>query len=551
MKPHNNDLDIRTDVVVVGSGASGATLAHEVASSGLSVVVVEKGDWLARDALAEDELLWKTRLAYQPEDERFPTWFARTNKDSFRRTNVGSPYYLVGGGTVIYAAASWRFREADFRKKTRFGSIDGATLADWPIKYQDLEPYYTRAERELGVSGLSGEDPTEPFRSHDFLDPPIALDRFSKKLREAGKKLGLNSFHIPLAIKSTDDPKSGSMGCQTSGWCSGYPCQFGAKSSADLRIFPQAIATGRCQILTKTAAIRIETTPEGLCSGIVCHDMQTNRQFFIGAKVVVLAASAIQTARLLLFSTSRFFPNGLANSSGMVGKNLMFHLTQKQRALFPEEFPFRLNKLIGFNDYYDPDFHKDPWVNFCSIHAGSRWGPLKFAQQSHGWGTSFIESIADTYPHTMMLQIMIEDLPQESNRVVLHETDIDAFGVPRAKVIHQYHQSDRAAATVTLTRARQILEASGAVRLWDEDIPHDVTDDYTYHIMGTCRFGHTDRDSVLNKFCQAHSVKNLFVIDGSWLPTCGGLNPTLTYQANGYRVGEYIVREAQKLGLGG
>lgn len=271
-------MDIETDVCIVGSGASGAIMAKELAVAGFQVAVVEKGDWLVRDELAEDELLWKMRLAHQPEEERSPTWFGEERAGPFHRAPVGPAFCLVGGGTVLYAGASWRLREADFKKRSRYGPMSGVSLADWPIDYSDLEPYYTRAEEELGISGVAGEDPTEPPRSRDVLDPPIDLDDFSESLMRSGAAMGLKPFHLPLAIRSEDDPESGTLGCQKGGWCSGYPCQFGSKSSVDVRILPRALATGRCKVLARTAALKVEVDKRGLCSGVLCQHAGTGNR---------------------------------------------------------------------------------------------------------------------------------------------------------------------------------------------------------------------------------------------------------------------------------
>ncbi len=532
------------DICIVGSGAGGAVAAKQLVEAGYRVVMIEKGVERddpeiadnSRPPKAEDELIHKSWRIYEKDEYDDPTYFSRDGLEQERATKIGGTYDLVGGGTVLYAGAAWRFRREDFKKKSIYGEVPGASVVDWPIDYDDIERSYTEVESLLRISGNPLEDPTDPARSDlSSVLPPLAMDEYSERLLRKGRSIGLKPFKMPITI----DPRV----CQRLGMCSGYPCAFSAKGSVDVRIIETLKKnTEKFNLRPSLLALRVEHNSRGQCSGVLCKNLLTAQTEFISSRIVILAASAIQTARILLNSDTNMYPDGLGNINGLVGKNLMFHIYSKQLGVFNRDFKFRLNKLIAFHDFYFPAQHGEGFINHCSIQSGSKWGPIKYAKKarSPNWGKAFAERVFDEYRRTELLQAAIEDLPREENRVTLHDKT-DMYGMRAPKVIHKYHEMDIEALQYGLSKCAVILQGLGAEIKEYSKAHSDISENYTYHLMGTCRMGHTENDSVLNKYCQSYAVKNLFVVDGSVFPTSAAVNPTLTIQANSHRVAQHII----------
>ncbi|MBI3893635.1 MAG: GMC family oxidoreductase [Candidatus Wallbacteria bacterium] len=537
-----------TSVCIIGSGAAGGVLAWALARAGVDVVVLERGKPAKRDETAEDELLQVIRRSHQPPVERDGTVVVEpTARAEGEPTRVGQAYYLLGGGTILYAAASWRLRPDDLRKRSRYGTVPGSELVDWPLTYQDLEPWYTMAEKEIGVSGKSGADPTEPPRSFDHLMAPLDEDPFSARLAAAARKMGLRPFPIPTAISSRNDAYLGTNQCQYCGWCSGYTCLFYAKNSVDITVIPKALKTGRARVLTDSYATRIETDPRGRASAVIYRETATGAEKRLAVGAVCLAAGGVQSPRLLLMSASKQFPDGLANRSGLVGRYLMFHIEGRRTAVFDQAFDFVLTKKVGVHDWYFPA-KTDAWINHCSIQSGSRRGPLRFALSREGWGEDYEAALARDFPRTQQLQAMVEDLPQLANRIELDSGRKDPEGYPLPRITHRYHEMDRLALVHSQERMGALLQAAGGKLVDTAEAHTNITGAYTYHLMGTCRMGTDPKDSVVDRDCRFHDVPNLFVADSSFFPTSGGLNPTLTIQANAFRVADYIVKHRKELG---
>src|SRR6266481_2680502 len=319
------------DFVVVGSGAAGGILAKELSTNGFRVVVLEQGPYLTEADFThnEIEILALDKLTNHPKLQ--PNTFRKTPDEKAKPQRALVYGRCVGGTSVHFTANFWRFHEIDFIERSKTGLIPGTTFADWPITYAELEPYYTKVEWEIGVSGLADASPFDPPRSKPYPMPPLPVKSSGVIFERAARKLGLHPFPAPLAIAS--QPFRGRPACVHCGFCMGFGCEARAKSSTLFTMIPEAEATGRCEVRAASYVFRVETDSAGRTTGVHYFDAE-KRQHFQKARAVVLSANGAETARLLLNSTSNRFPHGLANSSGMVGKHLMFNQGAGVHAVF-------------------------------------------------------------------------------------------------------------------------------------------------------------------------------------------------------------------------
>lgn len=524
------------DILVVGSGAGGGPVAFKLAHNGIQVTLLEKGEAWSRELNPEDELAEIHLERHRPSAEADPTVVKSVAGDLITNASrVGQAFYLTGGGTVRYTATSWRLRKQDFLKKSIYGSIDGANIVDWPLSYEELEPYYTEAEQVIGVSGKANTDPTEPARSAPYPMPPLKEDAFQQTLTRGAVKLGWKPFPIPVAIHSQQSNERGASQCMQCGFCSGFPCRFMAKSSMDVVLYPKLATKKNFKIQSLSYVTKIVFDKKSnLVSGVEYLNLRTGKADFIGCRVLILALSAIQTTRLLLNSD---FPN----TNGLLGKNLMFHLEAKLSAIFKEQkFHQQYYKKVGIHDFYLPG-KTDSFRNHRSIQSGSKAPPIAFAASQKGFGIDFIKTMQRDFLRTQEVQCMVEDLPQLNNQVTLSQQHKDPWGIPAPQIQHNYHEHDRLAVMSAVEQARKLLEAAGGEQIQGpKEAPRNITDRYTWHLMGTARMGTDPEQSVVNKDGQAHKVKNLFISDGSVFPTSGGLNPTLTIQALSFRMADRL-----------
>ena len=311
----------QVDFVVIGAGGAGGVMAKELSTAGFQVVVLEQGPYLREKDFTYDELRIRDTPALVNDHALQPNTFRKTEQDKAVLAPAISYGRCVGGGTVHYTATHWRFREIDFVERSRLGPIAGTGFDDWPITYADLEPYYTKAEWDMGYSGLGGATPFEPPRSKPYPLPPLPVKSSGVLMDRAAKKLGLHTSPVPMAILS--QPYKGRQGCVHCGFCEWFGCKVGAKSSSAASVIPMAEKTGRCEIRPNSYVREISTDKNGRVTGVVYFDSQ-KKEVVQKAKAVVLCANGSETPRLLLLSKSSQFPNGLANSSGVVGKYLMW-----------------------------------------------------------------------------------------------------------------------------------------------------------------------------------------------------------------------------------
>jgi choline dehydrogenase-like flavoprotein len=532
------------DFAIVGSGAAGGIIAKELSTAGYSVVVLEQGPRLTESQFDHDEFgaFMQSKNVNNPQIQ--PHTFRPGPTDKARRAQTLIYGRLVGGSNAHFTANFWRLRPSDFNEASRLGGVPGTMLADWPIDYQELEPYYTKAEWELGVSGEPG--PFDPPRSRPYPMPPLPVKSSGVLLERGARALGLHPQSSQMAINS--QPYHGRPACQHCGFCTFFMCEFRAKSTSMATMLPLAEATGRCEIRADSYVARIETGPDGRAAGVAYFDARRQIQLQ-RAKAVVLCANGAETPRLLLNSHSSRFPHGLANSSGMVGKSLMFNTYFGVYAQF--EHP--LNEYKGVqNSRMVLDFYEtDPRRGFYGGGGiDARFGkyPILFAlgglpHDAPAWGEDFARALAEQYTRTMFFGTHGTSLPLEANSIAIDPDLKDAWGLPCMRVTYKDHADDLKNAQFLASHAQQIAEAAGARKTWLEPIQPQTM---AVHLLGTCRMGNDPRTSIVDKFHRAHDVRNLFICDGSSLVTSTRGQPTETISALAFRAGEHMADFAKR-----
>ncbi|HSU14018.1 GMC family oxidoreductase [Longimicrobium sp.] len=510
------------DAVVVGSGFGGCMAALELVDAGWRVLMLERGGWVERGPHN-----WTGEGAFV----RTPYYAADTAFDLRHASQVSSQNLCtcVGGPSVFYGGASFRFRERDFDAAPE---IVGGTGAAWPVDYAALEPFYTRAERLLGVAGEAGVDPTEPPRSAPYPQPPSRLSGASRRMAEAMRSLGLHPFRIPLAINHAAAEGAVCQACTT---CDTFACAVSAKNDLAVRVLPHLLAGGM-EIRPGTVATRVLVDGER-ATGVECVDKASGEKMVFRAGTVVLAAGALATPHLLLASgLEKMNPAGDA-----VGRYLMRHCNAMTFGVFPRR-PNPENehhKQMAVHDFY-----------FGSPEPGAPAGPLGNMQQIMGPQPSLIGHVLPKWmkwavrlaevPASRLTGILsiAEDQPRAENRVRLDPERTDAYGVPRMVVEHDYTARDLAARRFMIRKAKQILRRAGALFCVNWDVS-------TFsHAVGTVRMGEDESTSPLDSECRFRGVEGLYVTDGSVFPTSAGVNPSLTIAANALRVGRLIARGA-------
>lgn len=529
------------DFVIVGSGAAGGVLARELSCADFSVVVLEQGPWLSERDFSHDSL----DNRYHPErrldnDTTLQPQMRRANDtETARHRQFANFGRVVGGGTVHFAANYWRFPESEFQLATRKGVPDGSSVADWPISYKDLEPYYTKVDWEIGVSGKSG-NPFEAPRSRDYPLPPLPIKCEGVLCERGAKKLGWLAWPSPLAILSR--PYRGRAACVGCGLCVRHGCEVQAKSSTLVAMIPGAVATRRCEIRPHSYVRKIEMSSSGRATGVTYFDKDRKEQFQ-RAKVVVLSANGVETPKLLLLSATSAFPNGLANSSGEVGRNFMTNVAGHSNALFEHD----VNGWKGAgNSRMIFDFFETP--SALGLYGGggialNSQGTLPTGGSWPGeprWGSEWKKRARDYFTKRVSAGGSCTQLPVATNRVDLDPVEKDAWGLAAPRLTFTPHPLDRKLAEWMGARGRELLEAAGAAKVSEVGVATLVSQ----HLLGTCRMGTDPTKSVVNADHRAHDVPNLFMVDGSSFVTSGPA-PTLTIQALAFRAADRIAHLAK------
>jgi choline dehydrogenase-like flavoprotein len=535
------------DFVVVGSGAAGGVMARELSQAGFTVLVFEQGPRFSPADFEHDELKYFFLNGITVDPALSPQSFRKDPQAAARTTSPVQPALyarLVGGSSNHFTANYWRFHEIDFNERSVLGAIPGTGFADWPISYSELEPYYTKVEWEVGVSGLAHASPFDPPRSKPYPMPPMPVKSSGVLLERGARKLGLHPFPAPMAIAS--QPYRGRPACVHCGFCMGFGCEARAKSSALYTMIPEAEATGRCEVRAHSYVYNVATDAGGRATGVHYFD-GNKREHFQKARAVVLSANGAETARLLLNSTSSRFAQGLANSSGLVGKYLMFNQGASAHAVFEHELneykSAQVTRLL--HDFYESD-PKRGFYGGGGIDARINPQPAIWAMSAGGdlpgWGAD-LKARIEAFPRSMVAAGHSTSLAVESNSVSIDPALKDAWGVPAIRVTYKDHPDDLAFARFLQDRQVEIMQAAGAQKVWRDAVQES---EWTVHLLGTCRMGDDPATSVVDKYHRTHDVRNLFLCDGSSFVTSGRGQPTMTIQALAFRAADHIGQFAKR-----
>ena len=527
------------DVLVIGAGGSGGAFAWSLSDAGIQVVCLEQGDWVAPhafpSALDEWELHRLTDMSPDPN--------VRAQRQDYPVNNDESPiaplmYNAVGGSTIHWSAHFPRFHPSDFRVRSLDGVAD-----DWPISYSQLERFFDLNDRMMGVSGVRGDPayPPKPERQ----TPPIPLGALGETIVKGFEKLGWHWWPSDSAIITR--PYQGRAACNNCGPCD-IGCYQGAKASTDLTYWPRALENGAV-LRTRSRVREITVGRDGLADGAVYYDDQ-GRVREQKARIVVIACNGVGTPRLLLNSKSALFPDGLANSSGLVGKNLMFHPYAMVTGLFDEVlegYKGPIGCVILSQEFYETDPARG-FVRGYTFQVVRSSGPANTAMSGQGglpvpWGMDHHRLFKERFGRTVTLCVIGDDLPEEHNRITLDPELSDSDGIPAPKVTYTLSDNSRRMLDHGIARATEVLEASGAHQV----LVNPLLRPAGWHLMGTARMGTDPAGSVVDASGRCHDVKNLFIIDGSIFVTAGAVNPTPTIQALALYIADQLKRNGRTL----
>jgi choline dehydrogenase-like flavoprotein len=509
------------DVLIIGAGASGAAMAWSLADTKMRILCLEQGDWTKPTDFPANGRDWEARrytdFDISPNRRARDTDYPIDDDNSVMKV---ANFNGVGGGTIFWTAHFPRLHPSDFRVRSLDGVAD-----DWPISYWDLEPYFDQNDRITGVAGLAG-DPGVPPRHPPM--PPVPLGRSGMRYGQAMNRLGWHWWPSDIAIATTD--YEGRAKCINLGHCT-PGCAQGAKASTDITYWPQAIRAG-VELRTRCRVREITTNAEGMATGVIYYDAE-GQENFQPAEVVILACNGIGTPRLLLNSASSRHPAGLANSSGLVGKNLMLHPWPQVRGYVEDEMDGDRGSMTSLwsKQFYETDPNRG-FVRGYTMQFARGVGLVSEAVQSSSvghlpWGREHHRVYREVVNRRLMVNLACEDLPEEHNRVSIDPVLKDSSGIPAPRIDYTISENTARMMAHGIARATEILEAAGAKNIYTSRTALNSPG----HLLGTCRMGNDPDRSVVNAWGRSHDVKNLFIVDGSIWVTSGGVNPTSTIQA--------------------
>jgi choline dehydrogenase-like flavoprotein len=542
------------DAIIIGTGAAGGIVAGVLAEAGKHILLLERGAALSFSEVGRDHLRNQRLSIYGhnagPELEGNPRVFVDPSGNE-RTVQPHEPDYhnnaaCVGGGTRVYGAQAWRFMPADFRMASTYGVPEGSSLADWPLTYDDLEPFYERAEWELGVAGDSQALRNHIPRRRDYPLPPVPPSPQTSALSRGAQQLGWTTSRVPLLINTV--PYGGREACIECKYCVGFACPTDAKNGPHNTMIPRALATGHCKLVTGAMAERIETTARGTVNGVSYFVQEGDRvaAHTAKSKVVIVSGGAIESARLLLNSQSIQHPNGLGNEYDQVGRNLQGHLYPRAYGVMPEKIftgvgPGVTLATTQFN-------HDNPGIIGGGMLADDFIKPpIDFWYDSlppdlPRWGLANKRFMRDNYTRVLHVRGPVQDIPSPDGRVTIDQGVRDRWGIPVARLSGTTHPATVAAAEFMRARGEEWLRASGCETIWSASPGLKLSGGQ--HQAGTCRMGDDPKTSVTDQWGRVHNHDNLFVVDGSLHVTNGGFNPVLTIMALAFRSADHIASAA-------
>lgn len=557
------------DICVIGSGAGGGPVAYELAINGYNVAVIEKGPWIKTSDFTKDEIVATRRDVYTPQLIDEPQVIEQKDSDGSwvekSTYDTGISYWngnMVGGSTNLMSGYFHRMKPADFKLLSTYGPIKGANIVDWPISYDDLEPYYDKVEKIIGVSGkVVKHNYLEPRSETNFPYPPLAENIVSSWLDKGANELGYKLVPVPRAILST--PEKNRHSCYYSNFCGSYGCSSNAKGSSRVALLDKAIKTGKCTIIPNAKVYRLDTDDTDKIISAYYYDQKGIKRG-IEADIFVIACQAVETSRLLLMSKSSRFPVGLGNNNGLVGKNLIFsaggtgsgkfrydQLSEEQASMIRTPGLFVNRAIQNWYEINDKDIFskkiKGGTVDFLFEHANGISRAIRNKKDDKGnliYGSKLKSKLKDYFKNIKKLnfEVFADWLPNDNCYVSLDEHVRDKWGDPVAKIRINNHPHDIEVGKYLAGKAEELLRNIGAI-----DIKSSISGAPPSNLMaGGCRFGDDPKKSVLDINCKAHEVDNLYITDGSFMPTGGSVTYTWTIYANSFRVADKIIDRLKK-----
>lgn len=517
-------MNTNYDIIIIGSGAGGGTLARHLAPSGKRILLLERGGWLKRER--EN---WDPTAVFVHNRYISPETFYNNKGKSFQP----QVHYFVGGATKLYGAALYRLRKEDFGELQHHDGISPA----WPISYEELEPYYTKAEHLYQVHGKHGTDPTEPPCSADYAYPPVSNEPRIQKLYDKLKQTGYHPFPAPCAIMLNESnmPFSTCIRCQT---CDGFPCLVDAKADAEIIGVIPALKFSNVTLMINAKAIKLNANPAGNSINEVIVEIAGQQETF-RSDLVIVACGAINSAKLLLMSANDKHPNGLANGSDQVGRNYVFHNSQAVLALSEELNLTHFQKTIALNDFYfGMEGFPYPMGNIQML--GKSLGPMYRGERSVETALVPMIFLNDIARHSVDFWLTTEDLPEAHNRVTVdNQGKVTIHYTPNNQVpMQKLYEKLKSMLSQLDLHSHYLIPRHAYLK---SDIPLAGT----AHQAGTCRFGKDPKTSVLDLNCKAHELDNLYVVDASFMPSIGAVNPSLTVIANALRIGDHLLEKGK------